>query len=134
MTAWLAGMLITADRLNNGIDATSTTSGLTLSAGFTLNDWMGRTSGQLCSVDIYLAVTTTINTASGTSSNIADTQCCTIPIGYRPAHAIQVIWGSGVASGDAVINTDGTVVLRTSDYNQPISSGANVRIHGAYVM
>lgn len=135
MTQWLAGMLITADRLNDGIDATTTTSGLTAKTGFTVNDFTGAKSGQICAVDIYLSVTSTINTTSSTTGNISDTDCCTLPSGYRPdLHTVQTIWGSGVASGDCIIATDGTVTLRTSDYNQPISSGANIRIHAAWLL
>lgn len=134
MTNWLAGMLITADRLNDGVDATSTTSGCTAASGFTLNDFEGRISGQVCTVDVYLSVTSTINTTSSTSSNITDTLCATVPAGYRPAHVASVVWGDGTESGEAIIDTDGTVTLRTSDYNQAISSGRNVRVHGTYVL
>lgn len=134
MTQWLAGMIITADRLNDGIDVASTTSGLTAATGFTVNNFEGRVSGRLCTVDLYMSVTTTINTTTTTTPNIADTTMATLPAGYRPSEIVQTMWGSGVAAGDAIINTDGTVVLRTSDYNQPISSGANIRVHGTFIL
>lgn len=135
LTTWFAGMLITADRLNDGIDATVATSGLTASSGFSVNDFEGKISGQICTIDVYLSVTSTINTTSGTSSNIADTTCCTLPAAYRPAsHMVEAIWDNGTASGGATIDTTGVITLRTSDYNQPISSGSNIRIHAAFIL
>src|SRR5690349_18614094 len=127
-------MLITADRLNDGIDVTSTTTGLVAATGFSINSFEARVSGKVCSVDLYMSVTTTINTTSSTTPNITDTTMATLPAGYRPSEIVQTMWGSGVAAGDVIINTDGTVVLRTSDYNQPISSGANVRVHASYIL
>lgn len=135
MTQWLAGMLITADRLNDGIDVTSTTTGLVAATGFSINNFEGRISGKLCTIDIYMNRTgTDIGTTTTTSSNISDTTMCTLPSGYRPSEVVQTIWGNGLASGDAIINTDGTVALRTSDYNQPVGQNSNIRVHASFIL
>ena len=108
----------------------STTSGLSVRSGFALNDFSAYREGRTVMVDVYLSRTgSTINESSG---NIVDTECCTIPSGWRPTHStIPGLWDSGVASGGFVVGTDGICTLRTATGD--ISSGSNLRLHVVFL-
>ncbi|MGC9538495.1 hypothetical protein [Streptomyces sp. UG1] len=129
MTLWLSGMIMTADRLNDySLDA-ETTSGLVPATDFTVNNfWANRRAGTV-ELNIYLQYTGAgISIISG--GNIGDTQCCTVPAGWRPnsASTINGHWDDGTASGGFVIGTDGICTLRTSN-GSAIATGRNLRLH-----
>lgn len=109
---------------------TSTTSGLTVKTGFALNDFSAYREGRTIMVDIYLSRTgATINEDDG---NIVDTECCTLPSGWRPTHStIPGFWDSGVAGGGFVVGTDGLCTLRSATGN--ISNGSNLRLHVVFI-
>lgn len=109
---------------------TSTTSGLTVKTGFALNDFSAYREGRTVMVDAYLSRTgSTINEDDG---NIVDTECCTLPSGWRPTHStIPGFWDSGVASGGFVVGTDGLCTLRSATGD--ISNGSNLRLHVVFI-
>lgn len=109
---------------------TSTTTGLSVSSGFALNDWSGYREGRMVVVDIYLSRTgATINADTG---NIVDTVCCTLPSGWRPLHGtINACFDTGVVHGGWVVGTDGVCTLRTA--SNDLASGTNLRMHATWM-
>jgi hypothetical protein len=104
----------------------STTTGLSVESGFSLNTFAGYRQGRNIVVDIYLARTGA--TIQATGGNIVDTEACILPSGWRPTHqTINSCWDSGVAHGGFVVGTDGIVTLRTA--NGDINNGSNLRLH-----
>lgn len=132
MTQWLAGMRMTADRLNDySLDA-ETTSGLVAASGFSVNNFWANRQGATVELNMYLNRTgATITSSAG---NVADTTCCTVPAGWRPnsASTINGIWDNGSADGGFVIGTDGICTLRTADGD--IVNGTNLRLHVVFNM
>jgi hypothetical protein len=125
MTQWLAGMKITATRLNDASLDDSTATGLVAATGFSVNSFAGRRSRGNVVLDIYLNRTGATITA--TSGNITDTLCCTVPAGWRVPHqTISGFWDTGVTGGGAVMGTDGLTTLRTA-YGD-LASGGNIRL------
>lgn len=109
---------------------TSTSSGLTAAAGFSVNDFAGYREGRVIALDIYLARTgATLNETNG---NIADVICCFVPSGWRPTHQmINGSWDNGGAGGGFVIGTDGVCTLRTTTGD--IANGTNLRLHVVFI-
>ncbi|MFM9643130.1 hypothetical protein [Streptomyces turgidiscabies] len=129
MTTWKAGMLITAARLGDSAP-TITSSGISMATGFTLNDFTGYKVGHIVEIRVYAQRSGADITA--TTGNIADTQICTLPSGWRPTSGTtQGFWGSGVEGGDFVCGTDGICTLRTASDN--INTNANIRLHLTFI-
>lgn len=130
MTIWLAGMRITADRLNDYVPDDTLTTGLTAATGFSVNDFYAIRSKGTVILDMYLNRTGADITA--TSGNITDTQICTVPSGWRPntTSTITGNWDDGTAEGGFVVGTDGICTLRTASSN--IVTGRNLRLHIAF--
>lgn len=125
MTVWLAGMRITADRLNDYSLDSETTSGLTAATDFTTVHFYGRRSKGTVTINAMLTYGGATITA--TDGNIADTDICTLPAGWRPQHdTITGAWGDGVESGEFICTTAGLCTLRTSDGD--IEATRNVRL------
>lgn len=139
MTQWQPGMRITADRLNDGIDPVTTTTGLVASTGFSVSDFRGTRIGRQYVLDMYLHHTgADISTSGG---NMADTACCTVPVGWRPTNGtINGQWDDGSAEGGFVIGNDGVCQLRTGngatirgDATAPTGQGSNLRLHVDFI-
>ncbi|KIF69248.1 hypothetical protein HY68_12670 [Streptomyces sp. AcH 505] len=135
MTQWLAGMVITADRLNDGLDLVTTSSGLVAATGFSVTSFAGARIGRAFTLDMIMHRTGADITVSG--GNIADTDICTVPAGWRPTvGTINGQWDDGTAEGGFVIGTNGVCTLRTSngsilrgDTTAPTGNGSNPRLH-----
>jgi len=127
VTLWLAGMLITADRLNDYSLDDETTSGFTIASGWTLNNFWANRQGATVEMNLYVNRSGADITA--TSGNISDSAVGTVPSGWRPnsASTINGTWDDGTATGGWVIGTDGICSLRTASSN--ITSGRNLRLH-----
>lgn len=129
MTLWLAGMRITADRLNDYTLDDETTTGLTAATDFSVNAFFGRRSKGTVVLDMYLQYTGAGITA--TNGNIADTTACTAPASWRPQHGtINGSWDDGVEMGGFVIGTDGICTLRTS--SDTIATSTNLRLQAVF--
>ncbi|MFD6035716.1 hypothetical protein ACFWHF_14415 [Streptomyces griseoincarnatus] len=131
MTNWLAGMEITADRLNDGIDATTTTTGLTAATDFTVTSFSGRRSGKVVTVDVFVQYTGAGINVTNPGDNITDTPMCTLPSGWRPPETMNAIWGSGAVHGDTNIATTGVMSLRTT--SNDIVTNANIRVVASWI-
>jgi hypothetical protein len=109
---------------------TSTTSGLSAGSGFSVGDFAGYREGRVIAIDVFLTRTGSTIDASG--GNIADTVCCTLPLGWRPTHqTINGCWDNGVVSGGFVVGTDGLCTLRSAGGD--IGSGTNLRLHVVFI-
>jgi hypothetical protein len=140
MTLWQPGMTITAARLNDGPPVITTDAGLVAATGFSVNDFRGQRTGKNVTLDIYLHRTGADITVSG--GNIADTQACTVPAGWRPTNGtINGSWDDGTAGGGFVVGNDGICTLRTSngspirgDATAPTGQGSNLRLHADFIL
>lgn len=131
MTQYQPGMILTEERLNDGPPTITTDSGLVAASGFAVNDFRGYRTGRNIVLDLYLNRSGATITA--TSGNIADTQCATVPSGWRPTNGtINGGWDDGTSSGGWVIGTDGICTLRTA--SSDIASGRNLRLHVAFII
>lgn len=114
-------------------DPTVTTSGLTPGAGVTVNNFMGRKINGVCSFGFDLAVTTKFNAGATAPYNLADVVIATLPVGYRPARTITVIYSTGYADGECDVTTNGEVTIRTTN-TYSIEVGETIRCSGAFVL
>jgi hypothetical protein len=130
VTNWLAGMRITADRLNDDTP-TTTSSGATAAANFTLNSFSGYKVGNTVTVNAQLQYTGADITA--TSGNITDTTAVTFPSGYRPTFTTVLgQWASSTESGACTISTGGACVLTSA--TGTIESGNTIRIYATFIL
>lgn len=131
MTAWLAGMRLTAGRLNDGLDPTVQLTGLVAATGFSVNDFRGYRSGKVIAADMYI-MRTGANIVA-TTGNIGDTACCTLPAGWTPTNGtINGDWDNGASEGGFVVGTDGICTLRTASAD--ITTGTNLRLHVDFIV
>lgn len=130
-TASVTGNATITGTMTSGV---TTSTSLTAATGFTLNSAAHRKTGDVTTVTGYLNRSgATINTTTATSSNFTDTLLATLPAGFRPPSIMTCVWANGLSSGEALIDTDGTVTIRNGDYNQPISTGDNLRFTATWV-
>ncbi|MBT2505163.1 hypothetical protein J7I98_04470 [Streptomyces sp. ISL-98] len=130
MTAWLAGMRITAGRLLTHT-STITTAGLAAAAGFSVNDFRGARSGNTVVLDMYVQRTGAAIALVG--GQLPDTDICTAPSGWRPAAGpVNGDWDDGICTGGFVIATSGLCTLRTSTAD--IATSRNLRLHISFIV
>lgn len=128
MTAWLAGMEITADRLND-FTATETTSGTVDSTGFSTSSFVGRKVSGFTFIELFVNRTgATIAEGATNTGNIADTDITTLPSGWRPQETMNAICGNGSVDGEVQISTAGLCTVRSISGNTGWVSGSNLRI------
>ena len=84
---------------------------------------------------IYAKLTYSGSTVTASSSgNIADTQCATLPAGLLPLMIVVCAFDkTGVATGDAYIQTGGAVFLKALSPTASIASGDTVEIGVTYM-
>jgi hypothetical protein len=129
---FLAGMLITADRLNDNSLDDSTTSGLVAATDFTVNSFSGRKVNGITTVHIYLQYTGTGLTISPSpGGNLGDLTIATLPSGWRPPEVINAAEGDGTTIGEVTIGTTGIVSLRATVTS--IATGRNMRITATWI-
>lgn len=133
MTAWLAGMEITADRLND-FTAVETTSGVVDSTSFTTSTFQGR---KVNGVTTIALVTTwggaTITETATNTGNIADTNVGTLPAGWRPQETVNCVYGNGSVDGEATISSAGLIVIRSISGNTGIVAATNLRFAASWI-
>jgi hypothetical protein len=106
----------------------------TVASGFTSAGANGRAQlmlgAKLVSLGLFIPVSSTIASSSG---NITDTLCFTITnSGLIPLYPVEAVFSNGATSGDALIDVDGTITLRTSSAN--VGSSTNIRISATYII
>jgi hypothetical protein len=134
MTNWLAGMKITAARLNDNTLTDSTTSGLTAATNWTVVSFSGRKVSGITTVHMLVTRTTTaVSEIATNSGNISDTDMCTLPAGWRPPESINAAWGNGSVDGECTITAAGLVSLRSISGNAGIATSTNVRCTAVWI-
>lgn len=110
---WLAGMRMTAERLNDNTADEETTAGLTAATGWSINDFQGRKVNGITTVYISMNRTGGTLTASAAGA-LTPTLVCTLPIGWRPPDTIiENFDKSGVADGAVSILATGTCTIQS---------------------
>ena len=131
---WLAGMRLTADRMNDNTVDETTIAGATAASGFTSISFSGRKLRGITTITVIATRNGgTVPETSAGSGNIGDTTMCTLPAGWRPPELIEAIWDSGFNDGGATINTSGTVVLRTTSGSNGILDTQSPRITASWI-
>lgn len=134
MTNWLSGMRLTADRLNDNTLQTSTTTGATAAAGWTLVGFSGRKVNGITTVTVSCSLNAgSIGEIATNTGNIADNGMVTLPVGWRPPELIEAIWDSGFNDGGATISTSGVVTLRTTSGNLGIQASHAPRVTASWI-
>lgn len=109
---------------------TSTTSGLSVASGWSLQDFFGFRQGHNVTIDIYL--TRTGGNIVSTGGNIPDTVVCTLPDGWSPTHStITSCFDTGIVHGGWVVGVDGICTIRTA--SEDIASATNMRLHVGFL-
>jgi hypothetical protein len=140
MTQWLAGMIITAAKLNDGPPTTFTTTGMTAATGWLLNDFRGYRNGRNITLDVWIHRTG--EDLPLVNGQLPDVLACTAPDGWRPTSGtINGGWDDGVAEGGFVVDPDGKITLRTSSGTingdagpATPGSGRNLRLHADFII
>lgn len=133
MTAWLAGMEITADRLND-FTATETTSGVVDASGFVTSSFVGRKVSGVTTIELFTNRTgATIAEGATNTGNVADTLVATLPSGWRPQEAVNCIVGNGSVDGEATIASNGDITLRSISGNTGWANGSNLRFSSVWI-
>lgn len=134
MTVWLAGMRVTADRLNDHTLEDSTTSGATAATGFSLTSFSGRRVNGITTVVVVLSRTGANigETAAGTG-NISNTDIATLPSGWRPPETLETIFNNGVNDGAVTIATNGVMTADTTSGSSGIENGSTIRVCGMWI-
>lgn len=127
--AFSAGQIVTAadlQDLQDGLTPVEDNSIATAAANFTVTSGVARTIAGGKIIKILLNITST-NAITATSGNIGDVTVCTIDAAYRPtADVHSSIAGTGSQTGEAILNTNGTVVIRS--LSDSSSAGAAFRM------
>lgn len=128
MTLWLAGMKITATRLNDTAPDDTTTSGLVAASGYTVVSFQGRKRlGVVYVTGLITDTSATVAAVASTENISGDPVIATLPTGWRPPEVVGVSYDNGVVNGQLVLNADGTIQIRTISYNQTMGTGTNIR-------
>lgn len=99
-------------------------------SGFTVSTQDARITHNGALVTVALALICTAG-LTATSGNITDTLCFTLASDYWPDMEMNAVFGSGAATGEVVINVDGTCVLRSLSDN--LGATNQVRFSSTYV-
>lgn len=102
----------------------------TVASNFTVNDVRAAVSlgGALVDLDLYI---NTSNAVAASGGNLADTTMFTLVDALRPSHAKSCSFGNGSVGGEAIINTDGTINLRSA--SDTVTAGSNIRLSACYL-
>lgn len=156
MTNWQPGMRITAARMNDGIDATTTATGMTAGGASTVtqsgnsytvttsvSSFTGTRTGKSVILDFVIPITvagpsgaTTMPTSNGTNAfgNFPDFLLATAPAGWRPTQGTIVgQWDNGTCSGGFVIGVDGKCTLRTGN-GAGLSTGTSLICQASFIL
>ncbi|MFD9276941.1 hypothetical protein ACFWD7_06560 [Streptomyces mirabilis] len=108
----------------------STTTGLSVAAGFSLIDFYGFRQGRMTTIDVFISRSG--GAVNSTNGNIADLIACTLPPNWRPTHStITSCWDNGLVHGGFVVGVDGICTLRTA--SDDIASGSTLRLHVSFL-
>ncbi|WP_405611387.1 hypothetical protein [Streptomyces sp. NBC_01508] len=135
MTTWLAGMRVTAARLNDHSVEETADTGAVAATGWTISSFEGRRVSGVTTVNVLVTRTgADVAQSAADSGNIAgDPTACTLPAGWRPPSTANGNYGNGTVDGEYSINTAGVVTLRSISGASGIVTGTNARICCAWI-
>lgn len=131
MTAWQPGMVITAARLNDftPVDVSSLP---TAATDFSVTSFGARRAAGTVEWGVLLTYSGSPLTA-GSTGNLADTTCMTLPTDLRPGSETYATFEvAGTTSGAVRIMPDGTCRLTTAMPGSSISSGSTVKFGASF--
>lgn len=133
MPVALAGNTVNAQDIVDTVEAdiAEDTSIGTAATNFTATTQIARTAlgGKL--VYLFFIINTT-NAITATTGNVSDTTMFTLDAAYRPTEAINCVIGTGLTTGEAIINTNGTIDIRSA--SDSIAAGANIRLTAMFLL
>ncbi|MFB6948887.1 hypothetical protein ACFV85_15015 [Streptomyces niveus] len=132
---WLAGMTITAARLNDHSVEEVATAGAVASTGWSISSFEGRRVSGVTTVNLLVTRTgADVPQSAADSGNIAgDPAVCTLPIGWRPSSTANGLYGNGIVDGEFSVNTAGVIIIRSISGNAGIVMGTNTRIFCTWI-
>ncbi|WP_405930313.1 hypothetical protein [Streptomyces sp. NBC_00827] len=135
MTVFLAGMRMTADRLNDHTLEDSVSSGATAATDWSVVSFEGRKVNGITTINAFCNRTgAAIAELVAGSGNITDTAMVTLPVGWRPPSNHEGLWGNGTNDGSVVISsTTGIITVRSTSGSAGIASGSNVRVSASWI-
>jgi len=81
-------------------------------------------------IDFSLYVTTT-NALTASGGNITDVACFTLDAAFRPSDVKTAVFGNGLVTGEARLDTNGVVTLRSA--SDTVAALTDLRMNFAYV-
>lgn len=130
---WLAGMRMTAERLNDNTADETTTSGLVVATGWAASSFVGRKVNGVTTVLVVVSRTGATLTASS-SGSITNTLAATLPVGWRPQDTlIENYDKAGVADGSVTILSNGTCTVKTLSPTATIASGSAITFFASWI-
>jgi len=129
MTQWLAGMKITAARLND-FTPVAVTGTVTAATNFSVTSFVAYDAGGQTWFAVQLTYSGSTITASS-SGDITDTQCCTLPSALIPPAATWLPYKAGnTADGIVQIDTGGVCKLQTLSPTATITASSSINFSG----
>lgn len=132
---WLAGMRMTAERLNDNTADEETTAGLTVATGWSLNGFQGRKVNGITTV--YVSLNRTGGTITATSAGALSSGpvlACTLPIGWRPPDTIiENFDKSGTADGGVSILATGTCTIQSMSPTATITLNQDITFFSQWI-
>lgn len=130
---WLAGMRISAARMNDNTAEEETTAGLVMASGWSENNFQGRKLNGVTTVSMSLNRTGGTLTSSSNGS-IPVTLVATLPIGWRPLDTvIENFDKSGVADGSVTILPDGTCTIKSMSPTATIAVNNDITFFAQWI-
>lgn len=123
-----AGMLLSADMMNDNSIDEQTSSGLQLEDDFSFLSFIGRKLNGLTSITITLEYVGSDVTATS-AGNIGDVLVGSLPDGWIPPHTVNDFWGKGDTSdGNFTCLASGTITLKTMNNASVLTAGNTVAL------
>lgn len=132
---WLNGLKITPERLMDNTADDTITSGLLPATGWSVSSFTGKRLNGFTEVNILMTRTGAdiTESAAGTGNIIGEPEVCTLPAGWAPSDTRDVLWGSSLSDGGALITNNGVVQLRSISGSSGIPTNNTVRIVASWI-
>lgn len=123
-----AGMLISADMLNDNSIDEQASSGLILDDNYSFVAFLGRKIKGMTTISVKLEFVGTTITATA-AGNIGDSFVGTLPVGWWPPESITGFFGkSDDSDGSFTILPSGNITLKTMNNNAEIESPNTINL------
>jgi len=124
---WLAGMRMTAERLNDNTADEETTAGLTVATNWSLNGFQGRKVNGITTIYVSLNRTSATALTASAAGALGPQLVCTLPVGWRPPDTvIENFDKSGTADGAVSILPTGTCTIQSMSPTASIAQNQDI--------